>query len=268
MKRIRKVMMRTMLMAAFLIVVLGTVACGEKERPVIREIEDLNDQNVGILTGSRLLELALEFADIKPLYYNSYVDELLSLESGKIDAFLVGEPIARDMLAGREKFTYFHLTSGEPNAFAVAPENRALLEEASEAMREMKADGTLDALDAKWFGDDEDAKVCVEIKQGTRGTLQFGTSSAAGKPMVYVKDGELAGFEIDTALLLAERLGYDVEFTDMEFGALIPSLISGKSDMIGANMAVTEERSESVAFLEPNYYDGIVAVVMAPGDQQ
>lgn len=264
MERIRMVVVRTALLtAAALTVVLGTMGCGRSQRPVIREIEDLNNQKVGILTGSRLLELASEFADIKPLYYNSYADELLSLESGKIDAFLVGEPIARDMLAGREKFTYFPLTSGEPNAFAVAPENRELLEDASAVMQEMKADGTLDALDAKWFGTDEEAKVCVEIKPGTRGTLQFGTSSAAGKPMVYVKDGELAGFEIDTALLLAERLGYDVEFTDMEFGALIPSLISGKSDMIGANMAVTAERSESVAFLEPNYYDGIVVVVLA-----
>lgn len=264
MKRTRMTVVRTAFLSAVsLIVALGTVSCGGKERPVIREIEDLNNQNVGILTGSRLMELASEFADIKPVYYNSYVDEILSLESGKIDAFLVGEPIAREMLAGREEFTYFPLTSGEPNAFAVAPENRELLEEASAAMQEMKADGTLDALDAKWFGADEDAKVCEEIKPGTRGTLQFGTSSAAGKPMVYVKDKELAGFEIDTALLLAERLGYDVEFTDMEFGALIPSLISGKSDMIGANMAVTAERSESVSFLEPNYYDGIVVVVLA-----
>lgn len=251
-----------------LALLLTLSACAERERPEIKTIDDLNGLRVGVLTGSRLYELATEFVEIEPKYYNAYADELLALESGKIDAFLVGEPIARDMLAGREGLTYLALTSGEPNAFSVTKENTALHAEANAAMLEMKEDGTLDALDAKWFGADEAAKVPEKIAPGTRGVLRFGTSSAAAKPMVYVKDGALAGFEIDVALLLAQRLGYDITFTDMEFGALIPALVSGKVDMVGANMAVTDERKESVAFLEPNYYDGIVAVVALPKEAE
>lgn len=247
----------------FLLALFCLSGCGQGKGVEIRQIEDLENQKVGIMTGSRLLELCQEFVEITPVYYNSYPDQLLALDAGKISAFLVGEPIARDMLSTQEGFRYIALTSGEPNAFAVRLENTELQAQASAVIREMKEDGTLEQLDEKWFGADEDKKVPQVIQPGTKGTLTFGTSTGAGKPMVYMKDTVLVGFEVDTARLLAERLGYDLVLEDMEFGALIPALVSGKVDMIGANMAVTEERKESVAFLEPNYYDGIVAVVKA-----
>lgn len=244
-----------------LLLLLCLSGCGQSKAVIINSVEELEGQRVGIMTGSRLLELCREFVEIEPVYYNSYPDQLLALEAGKISAFLVGEPIARDMLAAKEGFKYIALTEGEPNAFAVSLENTELLSHASAAILEMKEDGTLTRLDEKWFGPDEEKKQPEPIKPGSKGVLKFGTSTGAGKPMVYMKDGELAGFEVDTARLLAEKLGCDIVIEDMEFGALIAALSSGKVDMIGANMAVTEERKKSVAFLEPNYYDGIVAIV-------
>jgi polar amino acid transport system substrate-binding protein len=47
----------------------------------------------------------------------------------------------------------------------------------------------------------------------------------------------------------------------MDFGAMIPALISGKVDMIGACITITEERAKSVLFSAPYYTGGIAALV-------
>ncbi|MDD8047297.1 MAG: transporter substrate-binding domain-containing protein [Verrucomicrobiota bacterium] len=47
----------------------------------------------------------------------------------------------------------------------------------------------------------------------------------------------------------------------MEFGGMIPALISGKVDIIGACITITPERAERVLFSEPYYTGGIAALV-------
>ena len=47
----------------------------------------------------------------------------------------------------------------------------------------------------------------------------------------------------------------------MDFGAMIPALVSGKVDMIAACITITEERAKSVLFSAPYYTCGIAAMV-------
>ena len=42
---------------------------------------------------------------------------------------------------------------------------------------------------------------------------------------------------------------------------MIPALISGKVDMIGACITITDERSKKVLFSDPYYVGGIAALV-------
>ena len=48
---------------------------------------------------------------------------------------------------------------------------------------------------------------------------------------------------------------------NLEFGALIPALIAGKVDLIGACITITEERAKQVLFSAPYYTGGISALV-------
>jgi polar amino acid transport system substrate-binding protein len=52
-----------------------------------------------------------------------------------------------------------------------------------------------------------------------------------------------------------------LEVVNMEFGAMIPALLSGKVDMIAACITITEERAKKVLFSEPYYVGGIAALV-------
>ena len=46
----------------------------------------------------------------------------------------------------------------------------------------------------------------------------------------------------------------------MSFDGIIPALISGKVDMAGCSIIVTEERKKSVLFSDANYTGGIVVI--------
>jgi len=54
---------------------------------------------------------------------------------------------------------------------------------------------------------------------------------------------------------------YEVELKNMDFNALVPSVVSGKVDIIIGAISITEERKKSILFSEPIYHSGIVLVV-------
>jgi polar amino acid transport system substrate-binding protein len=64
-------------------------------------------------------------------------------------------------------------------------------------------------------------------------------------------DGNPAGASVMLAKALGEYLGKDVEFVDTPYPSLIPSLETGKIDMIISSMTITEARQEKVDFSDP-----------------
>ena len=65
----------------------------------INNINDLEGKKVGIYTGSEYDQiLSQKIKNAIPTYYNSYTDEVMALKSGKIDAFLADEPLAKEIL--------------------------------------------------------------------------------------------------------------------------------------------------------------------------
>ncbi len=93
-----------------------------------------------------------------------------------------------------------------------------------------------------------------------RGVLIVGT--AITEPFEYhdPDTGELIGFDVDTAEYIADKLGVELEWVEMPFANLIPSLQDGKVDMIIAAMYIKSEREELVDFSEPYINTGLVMV--------
>jgi polar amino acid transport system substrate-binding protein len=75
-------------------------------------------------------------------------------------------------------------------------------------------------------------------------------------------EGEPIGFDIDIANAIAEKLGYEIEISDMDFNGIIPALQSGRADFAMAGMTPTEERKENVSF-SSIYYDAKNTIVAA-----
>ncbi|MFK7761032.1 MAG: transporter substrate-binding domain-containing protein [Candidatus Midichloriaceae bacterium] len=81
-------------------------------------------------------------------------------------------------------------------------------------------------------------------------------------PFEYTEDGEIIGFDIDFIQELGEKMGKKIEIREMEFSSLIPSLNSGKVDVIISSISRTSERVDNVSFSDP-YYTSTFAIIMA-----
>lgn len=64
-------------------------------------------------------------------------------------------------------------------------------------------------------------------------------------------DGQPDGVSVMLAKALGETLGAEIQIVDTPYPSLIPSLETGKIDMIISSMTITEERLKTVDFSDP-----------------
>lgn len=75
---------------------------------------------------------------------------------------------------------------------------------------------------------------------------------------------DYVGIDIDLAGIIAEKLGLTLEIQDMQFSALVPTLQSGRADVIISGISPTEERLEILDFTDSYYYP-MNAIICAEG---
>jgi len=104
------------------------------------------------------------------------------------------------------------------------------------------------------------AKSSIIDKVIRKGKLRVGLSSFVPWAM-QDKKGEWVGFEIDVAKQLAEDMGVKIEFVPTKWEGLIPSLLTGKFDLIIAGMTGTPQRALKINFTIPYDYAGMNVVM-------
>lgn len=95
-------------------------------------------------------------------------------------------------------------------------------------------------------------------------TLRAG-GTPSGIPFTFLdtQTNEITGAMVDLIEALGDDMGYAIEVQESQFNALIPSLRSGKIDIISAAMLKTPERAEVVSFSDDVYPYGEGVVVSA-----
>jgi polar amino acid transport system substrate-binding protein len=104
------------------------------------------------------------------------------------------------------------------------------------------------------------AKSSIIDKVMRKGKLRVGLATFVPWAM-QDKKGEWVGFEIDVAKQLAEDMGVKIEFVPTKWEGLIPSLLTGKFDLIIAGMTGTPQRALKINFTNPYDYSGMNVVV-------
>jgi len=100
-----------------------------------------------------------------------------------------------------------------------------------------------------------------------RGKLMVGTGT--GNPPWHFRDekGDMAGFDVDVAKIVAKGLFGDdtkIEFVNQASDARIPNIVTDKVDITCQFMTVTAERAQQVNFTIPYYREG-VGLMLAGG---
>jgi glutamine transport system substrate-binding protein len=67
---------------------------------------------------------------------------------------------------------------------------------------------------------------------------------------------ELAGFDVDLIKAIAEASGFEVEYKNIGWNSLVPSLQNEEADLIVSGMTITDERLLAVAFSDPYFTSG------------
>lgn len=92
------------------------------------------------------------------------------------------------------------------------------------------------------------------------GVLTMATN-AYFPPYEYYEGESIVGIDAEIAAAIADKLGMELEITDMEFEAVILAVQSGKADIGLAGMTVRPDREESVNFSD-TYATGIQVVIV------
>ena len=233
-------------------------ACGAEEKadlPVYKGIDDLKGKKVATLTGCFQEEiLEKEYPEVEVLRIDNPTDVVQALMTKRCEAILMDDYM----------FTYYsHSANGitaldEPflsaeMGFCFAKDTNVELREQFNAfLKEIRADGTYDEIYDRWINHPHEA-VMPDIQLPQSGDpIRVATSSTA-PPLVFLKEGKLIGFEVEIVTRFAVSIGRSVAWSDLNFTAMIPALVSGNQDMIAAGLNITPQRKETLDFSDSHF---------------
>jgi len=88
----------------------------------------------------------------------------------------------------------------------------------------------------------------------SRGELRVAVQSGAAPYAFVDKNGKQAGSMIDFTKGMADAMGVKLVILDFDWDGLIPALLSGKADILAADMTPTLKRALKITFTDPWIY--------------
>jgi polar amino acid transport system substrate-binding protein len=250
------------LMAFTLAILCIFAGCSKRDK--ITNLLQLGGKEFAIPTGTVADKLILsKIPDAKFKYFNTVLDACMAVKAGKADAAAYDEPILKNIAGKNPGLTVIEeMITVDNYGFAVQLGNNKLVNAIDSVVAALKSNGGYDAMLARWLPKVGTPQPMPDIpSNGANGILRFGTA-AVTEPFSFVDGSQkVVGLDVEIASLVAQKLGMQLKLVNMDFGAMIPALISNKVDMIGACITITEERAKSVLFSRPYYVGGIAALV-------
>ena len=231
----------------------------------VSSVADLKNAKVGVEDASAAQEIVTEMLKDKPdnvLVYESVSALVEALKMGLIDAAVLDETPARYFLINTpglkilpEPVTNFYY------GIAFKKDNK-LRDDVNKALTEVKEDGTLARIVAKYLNVEPDPTEIDFNKNAKNGKLWVGCS-AVFPPYEVRSLAGFAGIDIELCAEIAKKLDKELVVVDCKFEVLPEALESGRIDMICSAFTITEEREKVMDFSDPYDADQEVILVLA-----
>ena len=91
------------------------------------------------------------------------------------------------------------------------------------------------------------------------GALRMVTE-ASYPPYEFLRGREVVGVDVEVCRAVAEKLGKPLQVVNVDFDAVIASVVGGRADLAAAGLTVTEDRKKSVDFSNPYLTTGLVVI--------
>ena len=276
MKDFKKVL--AVLMAGLML--LSLAACGGKNENVLKfcmlevGMQDglKSDAHVEHLRLDEQNDIAIEYVNC-----NNLSSALMDLESGKVDSICLEKSTADYVTAHNDKFVAFYDEKTMTNfSMMTLDSNTEVYISLNNAIKEMKADGTLDSLIENelnaYINSNPEAKELPKF-DGAK-TIKIGVTGDL-PPMDFVAaNGKAAGFNIALLTEIANRAQINIELVQIETGSRPMALSSGKVDAVFWSKSITCTVCNSTAtekidgtLLTEHYFSDYVAGVNLKSDK-
>lgn len=249
-----------------LLLLLASCKNSAKEQEFYEDFDDINGKVLGTLTGAPYEGMMKDnFKDLQWRYYDDTSTGILALLKGDIHTFVFDSPVVEYMVSlFPDKLAAFPKLTTECDFSLIFKKNGPYTALFTEAVREMKKDGTLEELKRKWFsGDDSIMRIDwskYNIKPRKNGVLRFAFEPST-MPMVYIaEDQRVSGLEAELVLKIADKLDMGVDFFNARIPSIFLYLAQDKADIGASCFVITPERQQTVDFCE-SYYSGGTALL-------
>lgn len=123
-----------------------------KDDSAITGSKDLEGKTVGVQTGTTGDILASDIKDVKPERYDKGMDAVQALSQGKVDAVIIDSEVAKKFVEETSGLKVLDEAFADENyAIAIKKGNKELLDSVNKALSELKSDGTIDSIIAKYI---------------------------------------------------------------------------------------------------------------------
>ncbi len=266
----------------------------ESETPESESLESLDidefnnkDIKIGVVKGyvfDHMIKEHLPEADIK--YYDSREDTFKALTHGKVDAVVDDDAIIRSMMRSTDLFIMVDEYLEASDYSFIFPKNEEgdkLRKEFDEYVDKLKSDGSLEALDEKWFGNRTDNKKSQDLPlisedsqeedsqekdnskdKDSSKVIKLAIHDGESIPFAYLSAGKPVGYEIDIINGFCQEYDYKVSYEMKEFSKMLKGVSKEKYDMACGGITITEERAESLYFGKSIYSGGAAICILNP----
>ena len=249
---------------AAMAIALAFTGCA-KSKVEINSVADLTGKKIGVQAGTTGEAWVQDnVADVKISSFKTGMDAALDLKNGAIDAVVLDELPAKEIVARNSELKLIKdpefTNNKEAYAIAVKKGNAELLASINKTISDMKENGEYEALVNAFMPADGKISIPAVEDNDAAKVVKLGTN-AAFPPFEYVEGKNIVGFDITMGQKIAKNAGLKLEVVDMAFDSLIPALQSGTIDFIAAGMSVNEERKKNVDFSETYFESEQVIIV-------
>ena len=134
---------------------LQSLTINESKRPNVKSLADVKGLRVAVQTATTGAFWAEEKAKpfgVKLVSFSKAPDMYAALEAGNVDAVINDLPVSQDAVKSKPDLKVIaQIETGEQYAFAVAPDNKALLDAVNKALGALEKDGTYTTLFKHYF---------------------------------------------------------------------------------------------------------------------
>lgn len=265
MNHIKLHLSRLLALAIILIAFAGFSACNETpEEPATvagyTNLEDLDGHSVGVVTGSTMdvmLSDSENFPNITLMRFTTPSELIAAVKNGATDCGITDT--VQLMTLNLEKHGLaidFNLPGGFDVAAAFNLKDEKLCQQFNDFIIQIKSDGTLDTMMARWCSSKMDTVYMPEMQElaNLKGhPLEIATLSD-NAPFSFYRDNIWTGFEVELMMRFSIFIERPVHFSGYTFDEVLGVLLSHKADIACADLFITPDRSNRVLYSTPYYF--------------